>query len=72
MVNDDIVIVQHGRYFTTYINVANVSVRKGDELTTGQTIGRVQANDDGIGAMEIQASDERTNFDPERWLKRRG
>jgi septal ring factor EnvC (AmiA/AmiB activator) len=72
VVNDDIVIVQHGRYFTTYINVANVSVRKGDELTTGQTIGRVQANDDGIGAMEIQASDERTNFDPERWLKRRG
>jgi septal ring factor EnvC (AmiA/AmiB activator) len=72
VVNDDIVIVQHGRYFTTYINVANVSVKKGDELTTGQTIGRVQANDDGIGAMEIQASDERTNFDPERWLKRRG
>lgn len=72
VVNDDIVIVQHGRYFTTYINVGSVSVRKGDELKTGQTIGRVQANDDGIGAMEIQASDERNNFDPERWLKRRG
>jgi len=72
VVNDDIVIVQHGRYFTTYINVGNVSVRKGDELKTGQTIGRVQANDDGIGAVEIQASDERNNFDPERWLKRRG
>lgn len=72
VVNDDIVIVQHGRYFTTYINVGNVSVRRGDELKTGQTIGRVQANDDGIGAMEIQASDERNNFDPERWLKRRG
>jgi septal ring factor EnvC (AmiA/AmiB activator) len=72
VVNDDIIIIQHGRYFTTYINVSNVSVRKGDEVKTGQVIGRVQANDDGIGAMEIQASDERTNFDPERWLKRRG
>jgi septal ring factor EnvC (AmiA/AmiB activator) len=72
VVNDDIIIVQHGRYFTTYINVGNISVKKGDELKTGQTIGRVQANDDGIPAMEIQASDERNNFDPERWLKRRG
>ena len=72
VVNDDIIIIQHGRYFTTYINVSNVSVKKGDEVKTGQVIGRVQANDDGIGAMEIQASDERTNFDPERWLKRKG
>lgn len=66
-----IVILQHGRYFTTYSNLNGVSVRKGQEVKTGQTIGRVAANFDGIGAIDFFMSNEKSNFDPENWLRRR-
>ncbi len=71
IVSDDVIVLQHGRYFTTYTNVQNVSVKKGDNIKYGQTLGRVGANDDGVGATEIQISDEHKNFDPEKWMRHR-
>lgn len=71
LVQDDIIVLQHGRYFTTYSNLSGISVRKGDAVKTGQAMGRVSLNEDGIGAIDFQASDERNNFDPEKWLRRR-
>lgn len=66
-----VVIVQHGRYFTTYSNLSGVNVQRGQEITTGQTIGKVAANFDGIGAIDFYMSNESSNFDPERWLRPR-
>ena len=61
------VMIRHGKYFTTYSNLSTVSVAKGDQVTTGQIIGRVGE----IGQLEFVLSDEnRRNYDPERWLKR--
>ncbi len=71
IVSDDVIVLQHGRYFTTYINVQSVTVKKGDVIKYGQTLGRVGLNDDGIGATEIQISDEHKNFDPEKWMRHR-
>jgi len=66
-----VVIVQHGRYFTTYSNLSGVTVQKGQSIRTGQTLGRVAANFDGIGAIDFYISNETNNYDPEKWLKRR-
>ena len=66
-----VVIIQHGRYFTTYSNLSGVNVQRGQEVTTGQVIGRVAANFDGVGAIDFYMSNESSNFDPEKWLRPR-
>jgi septal ring factor EnvC (AmiA/AmiB activator) len=66
-----VVIVQHGRYFTTYSNLSGVNVQRGQEVTTGQVIGKVAVNFDGVGAIDFYMSNESSNFDPERWLRPR-
>ena len=66
------VIVKHGSFFTTYINLSDVSVTKGQTLQTGQTIGKVAVNFDGIGAMELWMENEKLqDLNPEQWLRRR-
>ena len=66
-----VVILQHGRYFSTYSNLSGVNVQRGQEVKTGQTIGRVATNFDGIGAIDFFMSNEKSNYDPESWLRRR-
>ena len=66
-----VVTIQHGRYFSTYSNLSGVSVQKGQEVKTGQVIGKVAKNFDGVGAIDFYLSNEKSNFDPEGWLRRR-
>lgn len=64
------VIVRHGKYFTTYSNLSSVSVTKGQQVKTGQVLGRVAEKDDNIGELEFLISnDANKNFDPEKWLR---
>ncbi len=65
-----VIIIQHGKYFSTYSNLTSVSVQRGQTVKTGQVIGKAGANLDGIGAVDFFISDERDNQDPERWLKK--
>jgi septal ring factor EnvC (AmiA/AmiB activator) len=65
-----IVIVQHGKYFSTYSNLGDVTVHKGDAVKTGEVIGKVQANDDGNGAIDLYISNETSDLNPELWLRR--
>ena len=65
-----VVIIQHGKYFSTYSNLANVTVQRGQNVVTGQVIGKVASNLDGIGAIDFFINDEKNNIDPERWLKK--
>ena len=66
-----VVIIQHGRYFTTYSNLSGVTVQKGQQIKTGQSLGRVASNFDGIGAIDFYISNETNNYDPEKWLRRK-
>ena len=66
-----VVIIQHGRYFTTYSNLSGVAVQKGQQVKTGQVLGKVAANFDGVGAIDFYVSNESSNYDPEKWLRRR-
>jgi murein DD-endopeptidase MepM/ murein hydrolase activator NlpD len=61
------IMIRHGKYFTTYSNLSTVSISKGQQVRTGQIIGRVA----DIGQLEFVLSDEKDHmFDPERWLHR--
>ena len=70
---DDVqmVVVKHGSYFTGYSNLSGVNLSKGQTVQTGQVIGKVAANLDGIGAMDLIISNEKSEVNPEVWLRRR-
>jgi septal ring factor EnvC (AmiA/AmiB activator) len=64
------VTIQHGGYFTTYSNLSNVSVKKGQQVALGQVLGKAMANMDGVGAVDFFLQDEHKYYDPEKWLHR--
>ncbi|HTS43393.1 MAG TPA: peptidoglycan DD-metalloendopeptidase family protein [Puia sp.] len=62
-----VVMIRHGKYFTTYCNLESASVSKGQQVKTGQLLGRVSS----IGQLEFVLSDDKDHkFDPEKWLRR--
>ncbi|HEV3414650.1 MAG TPA: peptidoglycan DD-metalloendopeptidase family protein [Puia sp.] len=63
----EVVMVRHGKYFTTYSNLSTVSVTKGEKVHMGQIVGQV----DTKGQLDFIVSDEKgINYDPEQWLRR--
>ena len=67
----EVVIIQHGEYFSTYSNLGSVSVKAGQNVKTGQVIGKAAANLDGNGSIDLYINDAKGNdIDPEKWLKR--
>ena len=68
----EVVIIQHGKYFTTYSNLSGITVHKGQDVVTGQMIGRVAADLQGVGSIDFfMTNDKNVDFDPEKWLRRR-
>ncbi len=65
-----VVIIQHGKYFSTYSNLSSALVQRGQNIKTGQIIGKAGANLDGVGAVDFFINDERNNIDPKDWLKK--
>lgn len=66
-----VVMVKNGSYFFSYVNISNVSVKVNDEVKTGQALGRVASNLDGVGAIDFKAAKNNTDLNPEQWLRRR-
>jgi murein hydrolase activator len=65
------VMIRHGKYFCVYTNLGSTSVGKGDNVRTGQVIGKVAASDDdGGGELEFYIYNETTNVNPQPWLRR--
>lgn len=65
------ITIRHGKYFTTYSNLSNVSVAKGALVKTGQQIGKVGKDDDGSGGqIDFILMIEVRNVDPLPWLRR--
>ncbi|MER3470454.1 MAG: hypothetical protein C4330_03755 [Chitinophagaceae bacterium] len=65
------VMIRHGKYFTIYSNLSSANVNRGDNVRTGQSIGRVAEDDDGSGGkLEFLMMQEYTKLNPEPWLRR--
>ena len=61
-----VVMVRHGSYISVYCNLKSVSVRKGQNVSTRQTIGTV--GQDNI--LQFQLRKETAKLNPEQWLGR--
>lgn len=65
------VVIRHGKYFTSYSNLSNISVTKGATVTRGQVIGKVGEAFDGAGGqVDFLLLIENKNVNPEHWLRR--
>ena len=63
------VVVQHGKYFTTYSNLSSVNVGKGDKVHAGTLMGKAGVNLEGNGEITFVVSKETSYENPESWLK---
>ncbi len=64
------VFLKHGKYFTVYSNLASASVQRGDNVKTGEMIGKAGANDEGQGQVDFILMKESDNVNPEHWLRK--
>lgn len=65
------VTLKHGKYFTTYSNLSSANVSKGQQVKTGQLIGRVGENLDGDGELNFILARELQFINPTGWLRSR-
>lgn len=69
--NSQTVMIRHGKYFTIYSNLNNVSVQKGTHVKTGQVIGTAAQSDEGDGgSVQFLIMKEYDNVNPEAWLRK--
>lgn len=64
------VIIRHGSYMSVYCNLSSVSVRKGQKVTTKQTIGSVARDAAGNYTLQFQLRKETSKLNPESWIGR--
>ncbi len=62
------VLVQHGSYFTFYCKLANVSVKVGQNLKTGDRLGTL-ANTQNTSTLHFELWQGTTKQNPELWLR---
>lgn len=69
------VLVRHGSYYTFYGNIQSITVKKGDKVSTGQSLGSVYTDPDtNISQMHFQLWQSKANsapekLNPEPWLQ---
>lgn len=62
------VIVRHGSYLSVYSNLANLVVKVGDKIKTGQKIGEVAKLDEKVGILHFEVWNERSTENPTHWI----
>ena len=65
---DYMVMVRHGLYFTVYSKIASVSVKKGENVTTGQVIGHLGSDEP---ELHLEIWKDKTKMNPESWIARK-
>ena len=63
------VIIRHGDYMTVYANLATLSVKKGQSVSTRATIGTVASDGDGHAEFSFQLWKGRESQNPRSWLR---
>ena len=69
---NNIVMVRHGSYITIYANLSSISVKKGDEVKIGQSIGQIYSDpdDNHRSILHFEIRKEREKLNPELWLNK--
>ena len=67
---NNMVIIQHGSYYTVYSKLVGVLVKKGDKISTGQQIGKLaSSSNESVVEMHFEVWKEKSQIDPEKWLR---
>lgn len=64
------IIVRHGQYLSVYCNLANVTVRPGQHVSTRQGLGSVARDASGRYTLHFQLRRETAKLNPESWIAR--
>ena len=66
-----VVIIRHGEYFTVYSNLENVTVKRGDKVTTRQNLGTVHTSKtENKTELHFELLKETNRQDPAKWLSK--
>ena len=64
-----VVILRHGEYFTVYSNLENVTVKRGDKVSTKQNLGTVHTNKtENKTELHFELLKEQNRQNPANWL----
>ena len=67
---NNVVMIQHGNYFTVYANLANVNVTPNQKVITNQVIGTLPATEDNNDYyLHFELWKETTYLNPEKWFR---
>lgn len=64
------VLINHGRYYTLYSKLTNVSVKKDQPVKTKQAIGTVGTDEQGETVINFQIWKDGNKLDPSGWIAR--
>lgn len=64
------IIVRHGSYMSVYCNLSSTSVRRGQHVQRGQSLGAVATDASGNCTLHFQLRKETAKLNPEAWLGR--
>ena len=69
---NNIIMLRHGNYLTIYAGLADISVKTGDTVEMGQTLGKVftDIDDENRALLHFEIRKEREKLNPEQWLKK--
>ena len=67
----NLVIVQHGEYFTVYAKLSKVSVKTGQMVKANDRLGKVFTDKNGVSEVHFMVWKNSQKLDPEKWLVRK-
>jgi len=65
---NNVIIINHGDYYTLYAKLKNLVVEKGDIITIGQNIADIVTNSDGVSELQFQVWKNNIKLNPEKWI----
>ena len=65
---NNVIIINHGEYYTLYAKLKNLKVEKGDIIKEDQIIADLVTNNDGITQLQFQIWKNNIKLNPENWI----
>ncbi|MFT4833723.1 MAG: septal ring factor EnvC (AmiA/AmiB activator) [Marinoscillum sp.] len=64
----NVVILQHGEYYTVYSRLKEVSVKKGTTIKQNEALGKVHTDNNGVSEVHFEVWKNFAKLNPELWL----
>ena len=65
---NNVVIINHGNYFTLYAKLKNLKIEKNQIIYTGDEIGDLITNSEGTTELQFQVWKNNVKLNPENWI----